>query len=258
MGFKKIPFTLYTYVLAKILQNGAKFIQKLTPGFKNHMRNLNNFRQAMEIPISKLKFDGLLSKKYIPSHKTYTEDLPKITFSYLCENSPNYSCNSRNPKSFFTTQLLCMFLAQTLHIFHKSTTSKWKFSDFSLLRLKFTKFLMLFFKWKVSFSSKFGSFFSVMGDHSSVLYRLKLYMLLAKVAHKCANFQTYHCPHLKVIEFLKSFLEPRFRFSSNFVSLFSVIRRNSSVLFHLNICILWKNGSNQSASFQTLNCSHEN
>ena len=194
-GFKKIPFTLFTYVLAKILQNGAKFIQKLTPGFKNHMRNLNNFRQAMEIPISKLKFDGLLSKKYIPSHKTYTEDLPKITFSYLCENSPNYSFHSRNPKSFFTTQLLCMFLAQTLHIFQKSTTSKWKFSDFSLLRLKFTKFLMLFFKWKVSFSSKFGSFFSVMRDNSSVLFRLKLYMLLTKLAHQNVNFQTCHCSH---------------------------------------------------------------
>ena len=51
-GFKKIPFTLYTYVLAKILQNGAKFIQKLTPGFKNHMRNLDNFRQALESPKS--------------------------------------------------------------------------------------------------------------------------------------------------------------------------------------------------------------
>ena len=49
-GFKKIPFTLYTYVLTKVLQNGAKFIQKLTPGFKNHMRNLDNFRQALESP----------------------------------------------------------------------------------------------------------------------------------------------------------------------------------------------------------------
>ena len=46
-GFKKTPFTLYTYVLAKLLQNGAKFIQKLTPGFKNHT-NLNNVRQAVE------------------------------------------------------------------------------------------------------------------------------------------------------------------------------------------------------------------
>ena len=47
-GFKKIPFTLYTYVLVKILQDGAKFIEKLTPAFKNKMRNLNNFRQAVE------------------------------------------------------------------------------------------------------------------------------------------------------------------------------------------------------------------
>ena len=41
-------FTLYTYVLAKILQNGATFIQKLTADFKNHIRNLDNFRQAVE------------------------------------------------------------------------------------------------------------------------------------------------------------------------------------------------------------------
>ena len=47
-SFKKIPYKLYTYVVAKILQNGAKFIQKLTPGFKSPMRNLDNFRQAVE------------------------------------------------------------------------------------------------------------------------------------------------------------------------------------------------------------------
>ena len=51
-GFKKISFTLYTNVLAKILLNGAKFIQKLTPGFNNHMRNLDNFRQRVESPKS--------------------------------------------------------------------------------------------------------------------------------------------------------------------------------------------------------------
>ena len=51
-GFKKILFTLYTFVLFKILLNGAKFIQTLTPGFKNHMRNLGNFRQAVESPKS--------------------------------------------------------------------------------------------------------------------------------------------------------------------------------------------------------------
>ena len=53
-GLKEIPVTLYTYVLAKILQNGAKFILKLTPGFKNDMRNLNNFRQAVESPKTRI------------------------------------------------------------------------------------------------------------------------------------------------------------------------------------------------------------
>ena len=47
-GFKKIPFILYNFDLTKILQNDEKFIQKLTPGFKNHMRNLDNFRQGLE------------------------------------------------------------------------------------------------------------------------------------------------------------------------------------------------------------------
>ena len=51
-GFKKILLTLYTYVLSKILQNGVKFIQKLTPGFKNPMRNFDNFRPAVESPKS--------------------------------------------------------------------------------------------------------------------------------------------------------------------------------------------------------------
>ena len=43
---------MLTSILAKLLQNGAKFIQKLTPGFKNHMKNLDNFRQAVESPKS--------------------------------------------------------------------------------------------------------------------------------------------------------------------------------------------------------------
>ena len=37
-----LHFTL-PYALAKIIQNGTKFIQQLNPGFKNH-RNLDNFR----------------------------------------------------------------------------------------------------------------------------------------------------------------------------------------------------------------------
>ena len=132
-GFKKIPFKLYTYVLSKILQNGAKF-RYAKAGFKNY-RNLNNFRQAVESPKS-WNLMGFCPKKYIPSAKTYTVDLSNITFNYLCVDSPNYLCHFWNHKSSFTTQLFCIFLAQTLHTFHKSSPSKCKFSNYSTAQVK--------------------------------------------------------------------------------------------------------------------------
>ena len=51
---------------------------------------------------------------------------------------------------------------------------------------------------------------------------------------KC-KFQDLPLLALKFTKFLMSFLEPRISFCSNFASLFSVMRHNSSVLFHLNI-----------------------
>ena len=64
-----------------------------TPGFKNH-EEFGQLQTRSE-KSKKLKFDGLpLSKKYIPSAKTlYTGDLTNITFSNLCENSPNSLCH---------------------------------------------------------------------------------------------------------------------------------------------------------------------
>ena len=49
-GFKKIPCTLDSYVLAKILQDGAMF-RYIKADLKNY-RNLNNFRQAVQSPKS--------------------------------------------------------------------------------------------------------------------------------------------------------------------------------------------------------------
>ena len=144
-GFKKIPFTLYTYVLVKILQDGAKFIEKLTPAFKNKMRNLNNFRQAVKSSTN-WNLMGFCPKNTFLQLKHYIQRIYLTLLSTTSKNSPNYLCHFWNHKSFFTTQLLCIFLSQTLHTFYKSSPSKCKFSDFPLLRLKFTKFLMSFFK----------------------------------------------------------------------------------------------------------------
>ena len=81
-----------------------------------------------------------------------------------------YMCHFWNHKSFFTTQLVCIILVQIFYTFDENISSKFTFSDFSLLKLKYIKFLMSFFKQKVSFSSKFGSLFSVMRDNSSAFF----------------------------------------------------------------------------------------
>ena len=135
------------------------------------MAKFDNFKQTVENR-KKLKFNDLhFPKKYILSVKTlYTEDFSKITFNYLCENSPNSLCHFYNHKLFFRTQLLCIILAQTLHTFDKNIPWKCIFLDFPLLQLKFIKVFMSFFKQKVSFSSKFGLLFSVMRANSSALF----------------------------------------------------------------------------------------
>ena len=89
----RIPFTLYIYNLAKILQNGAKLIQKTNSWFKKSHEEFRKL-QTSSSKSYKLKFDVLLlSKKYIPSAKTYTEDLSNITSNFLGQNPPNKLCN---------------------------------------------------------------------------------------------------------------------------------------------------------------------
>ena len=75
-------FTLYTYVVANILQNGARFRYEKT-GLKNY-RNLKNFRQAVESPKS-LKLMGCYPKKYIPSAKIHMQWIYLKLLSTTCE-----------------------------------------------------------------------------------------------------------------------------------------------------------------------------
>ena len=75
------------------------------------------------------------------------------------------------PKNIFHTSTLLYFLAQTLHTFDKSSPSKFKFSDFPLLALKFTKFFMSFFKQKFIFPQSL--------DHSSVSWDITLLYLFS-------------------------------------------------------------------------------
>ena len=122
------------------------------------------------------------------------------------------------------------FLAQTLHTFY-SISSKCKFAEFPLVALKFTKFLMSFFfeVWITLQCHERQFFCSFLAE--------TLYAIDKSSASKC-KFSDFLLLTLKFIKFLISFLEPRVSFSSNFASLFSVMRHNSSVLFHRNLYML--------------------
>ena len=78
------------------------------------------------------------------------------------QNSSNTSCQFRNNKSI------------PLWILHPVMTNyspvNLKFGDFQVLWWKFPKFLMSFWKVKVSFSSSFASIFTVIKHNSSVLF----------------------------------------------------------------------------------------
>ena len=67
-----------------------------------------------------------VQKKIHSAKKLSTEYLSNITFNYLCENSPNSLSHFWIHKSFFTTRLVCIFFARTLHTFCKSSPSKCK------------------------------------------------------------------------------------------------------------------------------------
>ena len=116
----------------------------------------------------KLKFNQLhLSKNYIPSAKTYTEDSSNITFNYLCENSPNSLCHFWNHKLFFTTQLVYIISTQKLHTFDKISHQSANFEIFHCSSWNSSHFSR-YFSNKVIFSLNFGWLFSVMRDYYSV------------------------------------------------------------------------------------------
>ena len=72
-------------------------------------------------------------------------------------------------------------------------------------------------------------------------------MPLTKVAHQSEQFQTLA---LKFAKFVMSFLKPTASFSSNFPSLTSVMRDNSSVIFHLKFYMPLRKGTNQLQIFR--------
>ena len=136
----RVSRNFYLHLCFKLryyIQNGAKFLQKLTPGFKNPMRNLDNIRQAVESPKKWNLMGYFCPKNTLLQREHY---LPKIYLTLLSTtcmkiHQITYVIFETIHNSFFTTQFLCIFFAQTLHTFYKRRPSKCKFSDFLLFGL---------------------------------------------------------------------------------------------------------------------------
>ena len=75
-------------------------------------------------------------------------------------------------------------------------------------------------------------------------------MLLTKVAHQKCKFSDLPLLALQFTKFVMSFLKPRASFSSNFASVSTVMRDNSSVLFHLKLYMLSTKGTHQVQIFR--------
>ena len=138
--------------------------KKLNPSLKNHIRNLGNFRQAVEGPKNWYLMGYFCPKNILLQLKHYIPRIYPTLLSTTCEDSPNDVYHFWKHFSFFTSQPLHVFSAQTLHTFHKSSQG----IKVKILRLataciiKFTQFLMSFLEPRVSFFSNFASLFSVM------------------------------------------------------------------------------------------------
>ena len=68
-----------------------------------------------------------------------------------------------------------------------------KFSDFWVVGWKSTKFIMSYLRPQFIFSLNFASLFSFMRDNSSLLFKLKTYMIRTREGHQSAKFQTFDC-----------------------------------------------------------------
>ena len=113
-----------------------------------------------------------------------------------------------------------VFLAQTLYSLVKK-----------VLGSKFVKFLISVLKQQVNSSSSFASFFIVMKHTSSVNFNLINVLLWIKGSYQSPNFETFECSGKNFLNSSCHFLNHKSVFFSNFASLLSVMKHNSSKPF---------------------------
>ena len=131
--------------------------------------------------------------------------------------------------------LLRTFLLQTLKTPHKRNQRKKTFSEFSVLRLKFTKFLS-FLKQQISFSLNFASLLCVVRHNSSFISQLKFYVLSTKGACQNTNLVNFYFSSRmsKTLHFDGLLLFKSYKVSAKKVQKLSLITLQSDAKFKKN------------------------
>ena len=112
------------------------------------------------------------------------------------------------------------------------------------------------FKQKVSFSSKFGSLFSGTTGNSSLLFQLKLYMLLTKGAPSKCKFSDFQQLSVKLTKFFMSSFQPPVSFSLNTAHP-SVTQQITLLYFFSSALYTLDKKVSQSANFKIFESSRE-
>ena len=129
----------------------------------------------------------------------------------------------------------------------------YNFSDFECSKENSPDYSCHFWNHKVRVFSNFVSLFCVMKDKSSVFLAQTPYNLDKNSPSKW-NLWTFEWLGENLPN---SLLKPQINFSSNFASLFDVMRDKSSVFFYLKLYMIFTKGVHQSAKFQTFDLSGE-
>ena len=179
-------------------------------------------------------------------------DLPLFALKFT-----NFLMSFLEPRVSFSSNIASLFSVMRHNssaLFHLNLCMLWtKGSDqsanFWLLLWKLTKFLMSFFKPRVSFQLNFATPFSVMTHNSSEIF--KHYMLWKKRVHQCTIFQTFWCSNESSPNLLSHFWNHKARTFWKFASLFSVMKDNSSVFFLAQTSYSLDKNSPSKWNFQT-------
>ena len=132
--------------------------------------------------------------------------------SVFLQTLHHYSVSLDNSSVIFHLYFIC---------FGQKEPIKVQIFRLSTAHMKINKFLMSFFKPRVSFPLNFASPFGAITDNSSEIFYLKHYMLWTKRARHYTVFQTFKCSNESSPNSWCHFWNHKFRVHSNFASLFS-------------------------------------